>query len=298
MHFSGAVLAALPLAANAANLVLSNDDGWAEKNIRTFYSALTAAGENVVLSGPAENQSGSGSRSATPTSRTQPCQFNSCPANSPAIGSDPNNARFNYVNAFPVDAVRNGINIAPRILGARPDLVVTGPNVGSNLGVVTLFSGTVGAATEASTQGFPAIAFSGASGDPISFTAPTPVYARVYADLATNVTQTLLRSSTPLLPRLTYLNVNFPESSSTRCGNPNQFRFILTRINGAVPLITPPDVQTCGGTRLPTESSVVGRSDGCFVSVSLGGNNKQDTSAANQAVVLRKLAPILSCLPN
>ncbi|TKX24131.1 acid phosphatase-like protein 1 [Elsinoe australis] len=297
MHFSTALIAALPLAANAANLVLSNDDGWAEKNTRTFYNALTAAGENVVLSAPAENQSGSGSSSATPKPRTEPCQFNSCPANSPAIGSDPRNPRFNYVNSFPVDAVRNGINIAPRILGARADLVVAGPNVGSNLGLVTRFSGTVGAATEAATQGFPAIAFSGTSGDPISFTAATPVYASVYADLATNLTQTLLRSGAPLLPAKTYLNVNFPASSASSCGNAANFRFILTRIDGAVPLITPPDVQTCGSTRLPTESSVNGRS-GCFVSVSVGGNNKADTSAANQAVVLRKLAPILSCLPN
>ncbi|PNS16990.1 hypothetical protein CAC42_4954 [Sphaceloma murrayae] len=296
MHFSAALLTALPLAANAANLVLTNDDGWAEKNIRVFYDALTAAGENVVLSGPAENQSGSGSREATPSPRTQPCQFNSCPANSPAIGSDPSNPRFNYVNSFPVNAVRNGISTAPRILGPQPDLVVSGPNVGGNLGLVTRFSGTVGAATDASTQGIPAIAFSGASGDPISFTAPTPVYSRVYADLATNITQTLLRSGAPLLPRLTYLNVNFPESSASECGNPANFRFILTRIDGAVPLITPADVQTCGTNRLPTESSVVGRS-GCFVSISVGGNNKQDTSAANQAVVLRKLAPILSCLP-
>ena len=42
----------------AARIVQSNDDGWAEKNIRTFNEALVAAGNDVVLSGPAENQSG------------------------------------------------------------------------------------------------------------------------------------------------------------------------------------------------------------------------------------------------
>jgi len=54
------ILAALHAAARAANIVLSNDDGWAEINIRTLFNVLTAAGENVVLSAPAENQSGTG----------------------------------------------------------------------------------------------------------------------------------------------------------------------------------------------------------------------------------------------
>jgi broad specificity polyphosphatase/5'/3'-nucleotidase SurE len=47
-----------PLAAHSANIVSGNDDGWAEINIRTFYKSLTAAGDSVVVSAPAENQSG------------------------------------------------------------------------------------------------------------------------------------------------------------------------------------------------------------------------------------------------
>ena len=53
-------LTLLPLAAQAVNIVSSNDDGWAEKNIRTLYDSLTAAGHEVVISAPAENQSGTG----------------------------------------------------------------------------------------------------------------------------------------------------------------------------------------------------------------------------------------------
>lgn len=44
---------------HAARIVQSNDDGWAEKNIRVLNDALNAAGNDVVLSAPAENQSGS-----------------------------------------------------------------------------------------------------------------------------------------------------------------------------------------------------------------------------------------------
>ena len=50
----------LPLTVQSTNVVLSNDDGWAEKNIRVFYTALTQAGDSVVLSAPAENESGTG----------------------------------------------------------------------------------------------------------------------------------------------------------------------------------------------------------------------------------------------
>lgn len=45
---------------HALNIVSSNDDGWAEANIRELYDVLSASGHNVVLSAPAENQSGAG----------------------------------------------------------------------------------------------------------------------------------------------------------------------------------------------------------------------------------------------
>ena len=54
------MLGVLPLVTQAANIVLSNDDGWAEINIRTLFDVLTDAGENVVLSAPALNKSGTG----------------------------------------------------------------------------------------------------------------------------------------------------------------------------------------------------------------------------------------------
>ncbi len=45
---------------HALNIVSSNDDGWAEANIRELYDVLSASGHRVVLSAPAENQSGAG----------------------------------------------------------------------------------------------------------------------------------------------------------------------------------------------------------------------------------------------
>lgn len=60
MHFFPLSIALLPLSTRATNVILSNDDGWAEINIRTFYNTLTAAGDSVLLSAPAENESGTG----------------------------------------------------------------------------------------------------------------------------------------------------------------------------------------------------------------------------------------------
>lgn len=99
MRLSPLVLAALPAAVHAVNIVLSNDDGWAEINIRQLYSALTSAGNDVVLSAPAENESGTGSSDAAAKLLTKACEFNSCPKGSPAEGSDKNNSHLNYVNS-------------------------------------------------------------------------------------------------------------------------------------------------------------------------------------------------------
>jgi len=230
---------------------------------------------------------------------TSPCEFNTCPTGSPAEGFNASDTRLNYVNAFPVDAVRFGIQtLAPKFFnGFKPDLVVSGPNIGSNLGSTVLVSGTVGAASEAALEGIPSIAFSGATGDQVSYTtlttSPTSVDAKaalIYSQLSVTLVNALLASPPPILPAGISLNVNYPSTSS--CTSAAAFKFVLTRINsnsGAT------DVQTCGTTHLPTESSVVGKA-GCFASVSVfDASTKGDVTAATQGIVLAKLASLLTC---
>ena len=43
----------LSLSSQCSHIVLSNGDGWAETNIRTFCNVLTAAGVSVVVSAQA-----------------------------------------------------------------------------------------------------------------------------------------------------------------------------------------------------------------------------------------------------
>lgn len=119
---------------NAANIILSNDDGWAEKNIRVLYDTLTAAGENAAIAAPAENESSSGSLDATPMIVLLGCEFDSCPPGSPAVGSNSSAPQFNYVNSFPVTSMMYGIqNVSQTLFGGAPDLALAGFNVGGEL---------------------------------------------------------------------------------------------------------------------------------------------------------------------
>jgi len=299
MHLTPLIFALLPAAVRAVNVVLSNDDGWAEINIREFYYALKSSGDSVVLSAPAENESGTGSADAPAIPLLKPCEYNSCPAGSPPKGDNSSKPRFNYVNSFPVTSMRYGIQtLSPKFFGGPPDIAVAGFNVGANLGTTVLISGTVGAATEAVKEGIPGIAFSGTTGSQTAWNvSPVPSYAHVYATLSTEVTQALIGSGKPYLPATIWLNVNFPASTGTSCSSASDFKFVLSRIYTAIPDVTPKDVVTCSnGGRLPTETTVVNTA-GCYASISVGvAATKTDADEAAQAVVLQKLSSILSCL--
>ena len=62
MYFAPIALVALlvTIPTLGLNIVLGNDDGWAEMNIRVLYDTLNSDKHTVVVSAPAENKSGSG----------------------------------------------------------------------------------------------------------------------------------------------------------------------------------------------------------------------------------------------
>ncbi|KAI8935270.1 hypothetical protein NX059_007859 [Plenodomus lindquistii] len=292
--------AALPFT-QGVRIVQSNDDGWSEINLRTFFNVLSDAGHQLVLSGPAEGQSGRGSSDAPPTTvDSDGCIHASCPGGSPAVGFNASDPRLNYVNSFPVTSIKEGIDvIAPKLWnGAKPELALTGPNVGSNIAVQVPFSGTVGAATHAVKNAkIPAIAFSGVTGSPTGWDAPTPLYSKVYADLALNITTTIINSGKPYLPDNTWLNVNFPAVSDSECNKASDFKYIFTRINTGI--VSSRDADWCGSTRLPWEADVIVlRGSNCYVTISPGDAEDKTTvnDAAVQTQIINKLKPLLSCL--
>jgi 5'-nucleotidase len=64
---------------------------------------------------------------------------------------------FYYVNGTPTDCVHLAVT---GMLEQQPDMVVSGINVGANMGDDTIYSGTVAAATEGFLLGIPSIALS------------------------------------------------------------------------------------------------------------------------------------------
>lgn len=180
-------------------------------------------------------------------------------------------------------------------LGGPPAIVLTGPNVGSNLGIETLFSGTVGAAAAA---GIPAIAFSGTSGSPrASTTLPANDYAVIYAGAALRLTAAVVKAGGQFLPAGAALNVNFPVAGAgTACASPADVKFVLSRVYSVLGL--PVDVNTCGSSSLPTETTVVNTKGGCYASVSVfDTGSKLDAGKAKQQAVLSRLESFLTCLP-
>ena len=122
----------LPLLAHSRKLVvLTNDDGWAVKNIRTFRDYLANDGHAVLLSAPAHDESLGASMDEIPTSLIVPCQFDSCPAGSPPIGFSNATDHVYYVNSVPVTAMQYGLERAREVYPDTPiDLAIAGPNIG------------------------------------------------------------------------------------------------------------------------------------------------------------------------
>lgn len=194
--------------------------------------------------------------------------------------------------------MKHGIKtVAPKLWnGAKPELAVSGPNVGSNIWLAVPFSGTVGTVCYAShTEGIPGIAFSGVDEGNVAWnTRPEPIRSLVYAELATDLTNAVIASGKPYLPKDTFLNVNFPKITP-ECQDSAKFKWVFTRINPGV--ISAPDVNHCGKTRLPTEFDIHFKTGGCFASISVGDSvDKTTASVEKQTIVLNKLKSMISCV--
>lgn len=132
--------------AQSYRILLSNDDGIESPLLAALHQELSSLPNvEVVVSAPNENQSGA-SHSSTGGPMTVEKLFR-------------NGELFGYaVHGRPADAVRFGL----LGLGAEDpfDLVISGINLGANVGDVSHLSGTVGSAMEGIYQGVPAIAIS------------------------------------------------------------------------------------------------------------------------------------------
>lgn len=111
------------------------------------------------------------------------------------------------VSGSPADSVMVGVN---KILSRRPDVVVSGINIGDNITIQDILaSGTIAAALQAALLGIPAIAFSMDVPEEKTFLLGSqyPEF-QFAAKVAAGITLEVLREGLP--PGVDLLNVNFP----------------------------------------------------------------------------------------
>jgi 5''/3''-nucleotidase SurE len=126
-------------------ILITNDDGVASSGLLAAYEAVKGLGDVYVVA-PATQQSAVG-RSMT---LFEPLRIGRLPFSDTTAYS---------VNGTPTDSVILGMFVVME--GRRPDLVISGINIGENLSAeAATTSGTIGAALEAANQGIPAIAVS------------------------------------------------------------------------------------------------------------------------------------------
>lgn len=141
-------------AAATLHVLVTNDDGVGAPGVDAVVNALRAEpNTRVDVVAPATNQSGQGGKT-TPNVTWKAAKTASGVA-------------ATAVNGHPADT----ITVALDKLGLKPDLVVSGINLGQNLGPVVDLSGTVGAARAAVRHGVPALAISQGLGAKLDYPA-------------------------------------------------------------------------------------------------------------------------------
>ncbi|KAI9704813.1 MAG: hypothetical protein M1836_006593 [Candelina mexicana] len=326
-YLASALSAALYFALGSLglNIIINNDDGFATVNIREFYKSLKAAGHNAWIVAPVENQSGrGGTLSFTDQAKlTSAGQYDSVPKGAPSFGHDPNDDHIWYYNGTPSACTLFALDyvVPQKWNGAKPDLLVSGPNFGSNAGpYLYTLSGTMGATYTAIERSIPAIAFSADGSQTRGYKeivsntksgAPDP--ATVVAQLATNLVNQLARYSNgqQLLPDGYGISVNLPRITSLddqTCLSPN---YTQTRMTGGAAVSkavfdekkgvfhsenTFPEkgANTCinGDCSLPSESTVISK---CQTAVTLFTID-YDAPTSNQSVPQqsRLVAPLVA----
>lgn len=168
-------------------ILLSNDDGVHAPGLKIMQKELAKLGTVYVVA-PLDEKSTTG-HSLT---LHKPLRLISMGKN------------FYGVSGSPADCVYLGIR---QVIGGMPDLVISGPNRGANLGQDVYYSGTVSAAREACILGIPSMAVSLA----VDFKKMTSESALHYASAAKMAVRVLRRLEKCALPRHTLLNLNVPD---------------------------------------------------------------------------------------
>lgn len=124
-------------------IMLVNDDGCHAEGIQTLARALKRAGHNAIICAPDRERSAA-SHSFTFSKPLTVAPF------------EENGVSGYSISGTPSDCASLGL----QVLDHDVDMVLSGINHGPNMGGACIYSGTVGAAMQASMGGFPAMAVS------------------------------------------------------------------------------------------------------------------------------------------
>jgi 5'-nucleotidase len=164
-------------------ILITNDDGIYAEGLLALRRELSKVAETVVFA-PSRERSGV----AHGVTLSRPIAVEKVVLDGAAAYA---------VEGTPVDCVKIAVK---GMGGARPELVFSGINAGSNVGIDIIYSGTVSAALEAAIMGIPAVAISLEGRESSDFS-----YA---ARFAGELAATLLKDR--FLPPGVLLNVNVP----------------------------------------------------------------------------------------
>ncbi len=123
-------------------ILLTNDDGYQATGIQILEKILSEAGHEVWVCAPSGERSAQ-SHAMTLKGKVRIHRFGE---------------RHYHCSGSPADSILYGV--AAKVIPVIPDVVISGINHGFNASTDILYSGTVGAASEAALRGYPAIAVS------------------------------------------------------------------------------------------------------------------------------------------
>jgi 5'-nucleotidase len=171
-------------------IILTNDDGIYSPGILELKKAMAPLGSVTVVA-PDVQKSGVG-HSIT---FSHPLRVRDVYTNGDFIGYG--------IDGSPADCVKLAVR---EILKERSQLLVSGMNIGANVGINVLYSGTVAAAIEGALLGIPSIAVS------LEISESTPD-VKGAAETAKDIIALIMKKE---LPRGTLLNVNIPNISKDK----------------------------------------------------------------------------------
>jgi 5'-nucleotidase len=144
-------------------ILLTNDDGIYAKGIEALYLSLIQE-HDVTVVAPETEQSAVGHA----ITWLDPLRVDTVYRNGSFFGY--------ALNGTPADCVKIAV---AELMNPPPQVVVSGVNLGANVGVNVIYSGTVSAATEAAVFGIPSVAMSIDSFKPAEFSAATEFLQRL-----------------------------------------------------------------------------------------------------------------------